>query len=980
MNRDRFLTSSSLAGVLMTLYLTIAVQTGVIAQDCTNDTIPPVAACNEWVIVSLAPDDPNDCYGPVGPNGQPAALQGSSVAVVSAASFNDGSYDECSNIRLTVRRMEPYSTVINNLNHVNGQLPCNDQAPDFPSEFERAISEGETIKFYAGEFNTTQLIILRVYQLNQDGSIAYHNGSPISNECLVQVSVEDKIKPVCVPPANVTVNCDIFNPDNLATLGIPVVTDNACLDTVTTSLSYSNYNAQCGTGTVLRIFKAFDCSGNSSQCSQQVTVQHNQNYFVRFPDDRIVPTSQSQNLQTGEPVFFGDDCELLGTSYSDQVFLVDPNAQIRVERTWSIINWCSYNPSGSVTVVPNPGPDATTLAPANFPGPVVSAPGSADPWAPTVVSVQPGANPTDYSSFWSPNVNMYQYVQKIWITDTSFAGIEGRVFSDTTSDCTLQAGETLLEGWTVRVTGLVSGIEKVVTTDAEGRYSAVFGEADTALTVTLVNAGNLGQGCATFYTVNTTGSQYVQQDIPVHLNTQCNMLTAGIAAPIMRRCFNNTYRAQICNLSGQPVPDSYTEIELDPYQIYLGSSIPGILVSGNTYRFDLGDLLPGDCREFSILFKLSCDAPLGATHCSEARAYPRDECGELQLWSGADVEVTANCDGDSVKLRVSNAGTGPMSQELNYIVVEDIIMRQSNGFQLAPGEEMMLSYPANGSTWRIEAEEEPFHPFGGLQAAVTEGCGGLNQPGLVNLFSLSNNDPFVSLDCTQNTGSFDPNDKQAVPTGYGQEHQIKPNTDIEYLIRFQNTGTDTAFSVVIMDTLSNRLDPSSVRVLASSHPMEYATLDNGIIRFAFPDIMLPDSNVNLIESNGFVKFRISQQADNPDGTVITNRAAIYFDFNEPVITNTTFHTVRKNLMLVSAVHEAGLYQVQIIPNPSTAYADLIFESELKDARFELFDKSGRLIRTEQFSGNRYRLERNGLRPGIYTFRVGGFAGKVAITD
>ncbi|MCE2823386.1 MAG: T9SS type A sorting domain-containing protein, partial [Saprospiraceae bacterium] len=75
-----------------------------------------------------------------------------------------------------------------------------------------------------------------------------------------------------------------------------------------------------------------------------------------------------------------------------------------------------------------------------------------------------------------------------------------------------------------------------------------------------------------------------------------------------------------------------------------------------------------------------------------------------------------------------------------------------------------------------------------------------------------------------------------------------------------------------------------------------------------------------------------------------------------------------------------LYQVQIIPNPSTAYADLIFESELKDARFELFDKSGRLIRTEQFSGNRYRLERNGLRPGIYTFRVGGFAGKVAITD
>jgi hypothetical protein len=87
-----------------------------------------------------------------------------------------------------------------------------------------------------------------------------------------------------------------------------------------------------------------------------------------------------------------------------------------------------------------------------------------------------------------------------------------------------------------------------------------------------------------------------------------------------------------------------------------------------------------------------------------------------------------------------------MSQELNYIVVEDIIMRQTSGFQLLPGEEINISFPANGSTWRIEADEEPYHPFGGLQAAATEGCGGLNQPGLVNLFTLSNNDPFVSLD------------------------------------------------------------------------------------------------------------------------------------------------------------------------------------------------------------------------------------------
>jgi hypothetical protein len=52
MNRNRCFTSSSFAGILAVIFLTIAVHTGIIAQDCTNDTIPPVAICNEWVYVS----------------------------------------------------------------------------------------------------------------------------------------------------------------------------------------------------------------------------------------------------------------------------------------------------------------------------------------------------------------------------------------------------------------------------------------------------------------------------------------------------------------------------------------------------------------------------------------------------------------------------------------------------------------------------------------------------------------------------------------------------------------------------------------------------------------------------------------------------------------------------------------------------------------------------------------------------------------
>jgi hypothetical protein len=142
------------------------------------------------------------------------------------------------------------------------------------------------------------------------------------------------------------------------------------------------------------------------------------------------------------------------------------------------------------------------------------------------------------------------------------------------------------------------------------------------------------------------------------------------------------------------------------------------------------------------------------------------------------VEVNAACDGDSVRFTISNVGDGAMSQLLDFVVVEDVVMRQEGSFQLGVGQILNFSQPANGSTWRLEAQEEPLHPWGGRQAVALEGCGGLNNPGLVNLFPLSDPDPFEATVCLENVGSFDPNDKQGFPKGYGNQHFIKANTDL----------------------------------------------------------------------------------------------------------------------------------------------------------------------------------------------------------
>jgi hypothetical protein len=138
--------------------------------------------------------------------------------------------------------------------------------------------------------------------------------------------------------------------------------------------------------------------------------------------------------------------------------------------------------------------------------------------------------------------------------------------------------------------------------------------------------------------------------------------------------------------------------------------------------------------------------------------------------------------------------------------------------------------------------------------------------------------------------SYDPNDKQEL-TGVGEEHYITGTDYLEYLIRFQNTGTDTAEVVTIVDNLSGLLDYSSLEIITSSHDFECHIEADGQCLFVFNNIMLPDSFVNEPASHGYIKFRIKPISNLPHGTVISNHCEIYFDFNPPILTNSTYNKI-----------------------------------------------------------------------------------------
>lgn len=139
--------------------------------------------------------------------------------------------------------------------------------------------------------------------------------------------------------------------------------------------------------------------------------------------------------------------------------------------------------------------------------------------------------------------------------------------------------------------------------------------------------------------------------------------------------------------------------------------------------------------------------------------------------------------------------------------------------------------------------------------------------------------------------AYDPNDKTVDPEGIGDPGFIENNLEMEYLVRFQNTGTATATNIVVHDHLDPNLDWSTFNIISYSHPMTVWIEPDGQAVFEFANIMLPDSNSNEPASHGFVKYKILMDPNLLPGSQIFNQADIYFDFNPPIYTNTEVNTI-----------------------------------------------------------------------------------------
>jgi uncharacterized delta-60 repeat protein len=402
------------------------------------------------------------------------------------------------------------------------------------------------------------------------------------------------------------------------------------------------------------------------------------------------------------------------------------------------------------------------------------------------------------------------------------------------------------------------------------------------------------------YPVDTAGFDFGFEYNP------CHQLRVDVISNRRRRCFRNVTTVTYFNEGVIAANGVQVHVKMPKYVIPVSASMPYTLGSDGTLVFNIGTLDADQSNLITIIDSVACiQGVFGLTQCTKAWITPANSCQIFATtgagWDKSSLMVEGSCVNDTVRFVIYNTGKpgeGDMDAPSEYRIYADNALMQTGTFQIAGGDSLVITVVSGGATIRLEADQRPGHPGNSRPRSTVEACGtdetGAFSIGNVNGATQDDEDVHIEISCMPIIDSYDPNDKQVNPEGVGPQHIVAPGTLLDFMLRFQNTGTDTAYKVVVVDTLSQYLDLSSLELGTSSFPYTFKLSgagDNPVMTFVFDNINLTDTITNELKSHGFVKFKIAPKPDVALGTLIENFVDIFFDYNEPIRTNTTAITI-----------------------------------------------------------------------------------------
>ena len=547
--------------------------------------------------------------------------------------------------------------------------------------------------------------------------------------------------------------------------------------------------------------------------------------------------------------------------------------------------------------------------------------------------------------------------------------VNGSLYFDADVNCFMDADESMASNTLVKLSSVTP--VRYASTDINGSF--YFENIPIGDHVIELVEDSLYFGCDSFeFELNSNEVNKQLGPLGLVQNSDCIHTNIRASSNRIRPCFDFqriSFKAENRIYSIDTLRDPYVEFALEPWIRIDSLSHAYTIDSNNLVRVPIKDLAPNEYENVNIFVTPDCDVPVGTTLCIDFTLFPVDPCmlaisdsynlpmGDCsEEWDGSHIDLSRSCDGDSIHFYIENNSAFDMECYRPYIIYRDYEIIVEDSVKLAANEVKTISFAAERNTFRLSCKQHPYHPGRDRPVAYVENCGteGEWTSGIIRDFPLNNLDFHVDVECRRLRAAYDPNDKMGYPLGIGDDHCIQPNQPIDYRVRFQNTGNDTAFKIFIIDTLDTSvLEIESFEIGLASHPMTYEISGQGIIRFDFENILLPDSTTNEPASHGYVDFRVDQKRNLPDETKILNNASIYFDFNDPIVTNTSLHTVFGDLKTISSIEEIGevekvSYHYNISPNPSSGIINLKYtgvNSRDDHAVFSLYDVEGKVLQT-----------------------------------
>jgi uncharacterized repeat protein (TIGR01451 family) len=428
-----------------------------------------------------------------------------------------------------------------------------------------------------------------------------------------------------------------------------------------------------------------------------------------------------------------------------------------------------------------------------------------------------------------------------------------------------------------------------VSTDSLSRYRVI---VDTgSYTISAVPPNNLWAVCSTETTI--ISNPRVKEIVIVNPNLTavliCPLMETQLTTPFLRRCFESVYTINYANRGTAIQTDATAELTLDSMLNFVSATRPVRSRVGNKIVFSVGNVGINQSGQFDVKVLVSCNSQIGQTHCSSVLIPKTMSCDTVQDSIPTIVnQCVTGC--DSISFLVTRPNSA-LNKTFKYQLIADATLLDTGRFSMTNA--FNLKHKRDGRTYRFEVRNAVTNQLLAARSAETDPS---VSSGFVNQFSQSIKQTNIAENCTMNRGSFDPNDKSAVPTGIGTRRFIEQGKDIEYLVQFQNTGTDTAFTVVVKDTLAPHFNLATFKLNASSHISTWQLNPKGVLIVTFNNINLVDSFTNEKKSHGFFKYAIKLNDSIVTNTIIANKAAIYFDFNDPIITNLTTHTIGKEAL------------------------------------------------------------------------------------